>query len=269
MTTATSPDPRTVLYAEQEHGGIRMAVFLTLFAAYVVGFVLISWLLRTFAPQPVADYGTFLACVGAVPLALLAIWLTENALKNVWHSGLTVQLDPAGVYVEDTRDGGQPLGPTDPPVIRWDVPFGQLNWYFRLSGYPRGGRERRVSAKWLCVCTELQQDDNRLSVFAFMPPEEAAVWTEGAATKASFHVLNLAEVSDRGLRSRVGPPSRPSIPTSLLHSKDGRYWLAERRRWEMGIELTAEDFAQVMVETQQAQAATSAVTRPETFSSNH
>jgi hypothetical protein len=241
----TSAAPRTILYAEQEHGGIRLAVFLTLFVAYVLGFLVVSWLIRNFAPDSIVDYATFISCVAALPLALLAIWLVENTLKNVWHSGLTVQLDPAGVYVEDRRDGGRTLTASDRPVITWAKPFSQLNWYFRLSGYPRGGRERRVSDKWLCVCTELQQDDRRLSVYAFMPPETAATWIDGP-TRASFHILNPGEVYETGLRSRVGPPSRPTIPTALLHSKDGRYWLAERRRWEMGIELTPEDFALIM-----------------------
>lgn len=232
-----------------------MVVFLTLFVAYGLGFLLVSWLLRSFAPPGIADYATFLSCVGALPLALLAIWLVENWLKSVWHSGLTLQLDSAGIYVEDRRDGGKILAPSAPPHIAWDKPFAQLNWYFRLSGYPRGGRERRVSAKWLCVCTELQQDDSRLNVYAFMPPEKAAIWTEGASSKASFHILDPREVYDQGLRSRVGPPSRPSVPTTLLHSKDGRYWLAERRRWEQGIELTAEDFALLMASAQTAAAA--------------
>lgn len=250
MTTAG--EPRTLLYAEQEHGGIRLAVFLTLFVAYILGFMLVSWLVRMFAPPGLVDYGVFLSCIGAVPLALLAIWLVENALKKVWHSGLTVQLDDSGVYVEDTRGGGKALTPTDPPIIAWSSPFSQLNWYFRLKGYPRGGRERRVSDKWLCVCTELQQDDNRLSVFAFMPPEQAAAWTDDGTTRSSFHILDPSEVYEKGLRSRVGPPSRPTIPTSLLHSKEGRYWLAERRRWEIGIELVAEDFALLMAESEAA-----------------
>lgn len=229
-----------------------MAVFLTLFAAYALGFVLVSWLIRTFGPPGLVDYATFLSCVGAVPLALVTIWLVERALKKMWHSGLTLQLDPTGVYVEDTREGGKRLSPSDPPLIAWDKPIAQLNWYFRLSGYPRGGRERRISAKWVCLCTELQQDEGRLSVYAFMPPEEAAVWTEGADTRASFHILHPGQVYDQGLRSRVGPPSRPTIPTELLHSKDGRYWLAERRRWEQGIELTPADFARIMTEMQVA-----------------
>ena len=141
-------------------------------------------------------------------------------------------------------------------MITWNKPFAQTNWYFRLSGYPRGGRERRVSEKWLCLCTELQQDEERLSTFAFISPEDAAAWTSPTNGKsATFHIIDPGEVYDKGVRSRFGPPSRPNVPTSLLHAKDGRYWLAERRRWEVGIELTPQDFVTVMTDTRRAAAA--------------
>lgn len=37
-------------------------------------------------------------------------------------------------------------------------------------------------------------------------------------------------------------PERPELPASLLAGKDGIYWLAERRRWIEGLELTRQDF---------------------------
>ncbi len=66
----------------------------------------------------------------------------------------------------------------------------------------------------------------------------------------------MVELYDNTMRSRIGPPSRPDIPNRLLQSKDGRYWLAERRRWEYGIELTPDDFGtlmRVVLEVQQGQ----------------
>jgi hypothetical protein len=32
------------------------------------------------------------------------------------------------------------------------------------------------------------------------------------------------------------------VTTDLLRGKDGRFWLAEQRRWQQGIELTPDDF---------------------------
>ena len=239
---ASTPNP-IVLHADQEHSGIRMAIFLSLFAALFVGFLLARWLLITLAPPAIQDYAIFLACVGALPLALLFIWGLEKTLKRVWHSGLSLVLDGRGLSVHDRRDGAV-VDPNAPPAFLWAANMGQLNWYFRLSGYPRGGRERRAPAKWLCLATEMQQDDARLSIFTFMSPEAAATWTNDP--RQGFHIINPAEVYDRSARTRLGPPVRPTIPHRLLQSKDARYWLAERRRWEFGIELTPDDFTTLM-----------------------
>jgi hypothetical protein len=240
-----------ILHADQEHGGIRLVVFIALFIAYFIGFQLVALLIETLAPPAILDYTTFLACVGAAPLALLMIWILEKVLKRVWHSGVSIALDDRGLTVHDKRAGPEPGGvSTDEdgdgdhaaePTIAWTGNLSWLNWYFRLSGYSRGGRERRIPAKWYCLATELQQDESRLNVYTFVPPDGVARWTE--QPRYRFQLLNLAELREGGLRLRIGPPTRPTLPNHLLQSKEGRYWLAERRRWEYGIELTPEDYA--------------------------
>ena len=248
-----------ILHADQEHSGLRLVIFLALFAGLVPGFFISRWLLGTFAPPAVLDYATFLSCVGAVPLALLFIYGLEKLLKRVWRSGLSLELNERGIVVHDQREQGpgareesetSPGSSLEPgtwnlePAIRWSGNLNQLNWYFRLSGYPRAGRERRAPAKWLCLATELHQDGVRLNAFALMPPERAAAFVDD--TRLAFHRLNPAEVYDSSARTRIGPPSRPALSNSVLHSKDGRYWLAERRRWEYGVELTPDDFATLL-----------------------
>jgi hypothetical protein len=239
-----------ILHADQEHGGIRLAVFIALFIAYFIGFQLVVLLIETFAPPSLLDYTTFLACIGAAPLALLMIWGLEKFLKRVWHSGVSIMLDDRGLTVQDKRSvprsSGDFMGEAgngegnEGRTLAWDGNLGRLNWYFRLSGYARGGRERRIPAKWYCLATELQQDESRLSVYTFMPPDEATRWIE--QSRYHFQLLNLAELHEGGLRARLSPPTRPTLPNHLLQSKEGRYWLAERRRWEFGLELTGEDY---------------------------
>lgn len=248
--SATAQSP-VILHADQEHGGLRMAIFVALFVGLLVGFLLVAWLLRMLAPPTLLDYTYFLACVGAIPVALLFIWGLEKILKRSWHSGLSIILDDRGLTVEDRR-GGMAAQPPDRPALLWSEHLAQLNWYFRLSGYPRGGRERRIPAKWLCLATELQQNEARLNVFAFMPPAEAERWT--GDPRQGFHILNPAEAYEHSVRSRIGPPTRPTLSNRLLQSKDGRHWLAERRRWEYGVELTPDDFATLMTYAAAAQA---------------
>lgn len=232
-----------ILHADQEHSGIRLVIFIALFVSYLIGFRVTTLLLEVFAPPQVLEYAFFLSCVGGVPIALLLIWGLERILKQVWHSGLSLVLDERGLFVNDRRFGS-PAKPADAPAMVWSATMGQLNWYFRLKGYPRGGRERRVPVNWLGLATEVQQDEARLSVYTLMPPDKATEWIDNP--KLGFHVLNMVELYDNSMRSRIGPPSRPQIPNRLLQSKDGRYWLAERRRWEFGIELTPEDFDTLM-----------------------
>jgi hypothetical protein len=228
-----------VLHADPEHGGIRLVVFLTLFVGFFVAFQVVAWVLDRIAPEGLVDYVTFLSCIGAVPLALLMIWGVEKLLRRVWHSGLSFLVDDRGMTVRDRRTG-QGLGESVQPDINWSEPIGLTNWYFALVGYPRGGRERRVDKKWLCLASELQQNEAKLIVYCFMPPDKAE---QVVADRASdFHRINQAELYDSSFRGRIGPPTRPALPSHLLHSKEGRYWLAERRRWEFGIELSSEDF---------------------------
>ncbi len=248
-----------ILHADQDHSGLRLVIFLALFIGLIPGFFLARWLLSTLAPPAVLDYLTFLSCVGAIPLALLFIYGLEKLLKRVWRSGLSLELNERGIVVYDRRGEGARAGAREEsssmasssavePAISWGGNLSHINWYFRLSGYPRAGQERRVPAKWLCLATELHQDGARLNVFTLMSPERAAPFIDNP--RLAFQRLNPAELYDRSARGRLGPPSRPLIPNSVLHTKDGRYWLAERRRWEYGVELTPDDFTTLMEYTQ-------------------
>jgi hypothetical protein len=260
MTTAES-SPQ-ILYADQEHSGLRTAIFISLFAALGLGFLFLRNTLPDLLPFNLDDYAPFLSCLGAIPLALAIVWGIELTLKRYWHSGLSLVLDETGITIEDRRSGQLPLeasGQAGQPAFRWAKAIRYTNWYFRLSGYTRGGRERRVPAKWYCLACELQQDDNRLNLYTFMPPERADALLQQKRGLFTFHPISPAELQTNTIRSRFGPPSRPVVPNQLLHAKDGRYWLAERRRWEQGIELTADDFETLMTYAQRHQ-----VTAPET-----
>lgn len=229
------------LHADPEHGGIRAAVFLSMFIALIVAYPVTSALFRLLAPASLQDYAVFLSCVGSFPLALLLVYGFEQLLRRTWHSGLSLLLDERGLYVRDRRPGQTQTEPhTDGPSVDWVKPLTLTNWTFRLNGYPRGGRERRVDKNWMCLASQLQQDDARLIVFCFMPPARAEALTGDKS--AGFQLINPAQLYDVGARTRLGPPTRPTIPNDLLHSKEGRYWLAERRRWEYGVELMPDDF---------------------------
>jgi hypothetical protein len=221
-----------VLHADQEHAGLRTTLLALLVVANGVGFLMLSTVLQEVVPE--SGYIGLISCIGALPLALAAVWVTERGLKRVWHSGRKISIDENGIQAKD-RNRWQ-------KQFSWSGNLTHLKWHFQLSGYPRGGSERRFPKRWLCLACQLQQNDVRLVVFSYLKPKQAAELMEGNLTDLRFHQIVPAEAYGGSVRARLGPPSRPIIPTSLLAGKDGRYWLAERLRWQEGFELTPADF---------------------------
>lgn len=223
------------LHADKEHGGIRVAVLVLLAVAGWLSYLLLNALIRPILPDSLSGYAIFLACLGAVPLGLGIVWVAEQGLKQVWHSGRSLTLDEEGIHVSDKDQ--------EVKMLNWSENLAQINWYFSLADYARGGRERRVPGKWFCFASQLRQDDERLIAFTYVPPKKAESWAESNSSMPLFHQIDPADVYETTFRARLGPPARPAeIPASVLRGPDGPYWLAEQRRWQDGFELTGSDF---------------------------
>lgn len=221
------------LYAEQEHAGIRAAVVISMFVTYLLSFWLFNAVIRLLPPA-IASYAILLSCVLAAPAAVGLTWLLERWLKTVWHSGYSITLQPDSFVI------AQPAGGDVDFQFSGNVAV--LAWYFKLIGYKRGGRERRVAKEWLCFCCQVQQDGSRFIAYTFAPPEQTAVYAPTHPLR--FQKINPVEVYDTSYDGRFAPPARPvTIPSEIISGKNGRYWLAEQRRWTEGLELTREDFA--------------------------
>ena len=198
----------TILYADQEHNAIRLLIPVLLLLSFCLGFSALNWLLGLVMPGQ--DSRIVLACVGAVPLGLLLAYVGEAGLKRFWRSGRRVLLQEDRVTLQ--------VGPQDERVLVPGVLTDLLLWYFPLSGYPRGGRERRVPANWSCVAASVQQDETRAIVFCFAAPGRLQEWQQ----RYDFHALDPTEVYERSLSSRITLPSRgtslrgtPSSPRRL------------------------------------------------------
>jgi len=234
-----------VLYADPEHGGLRFIVIVVLLLGLILSFIFIQIMLSLLAAGNILiEFANVVSCAGAIPLALGMAWAAETYLKRAWHSGTMLRLGDSemGYRTGKSRQSQEEEIPEE-IIFEWGKHLNLTRWYFELSGYPRGGRERRVSSKWFCLACQLQQNDARLIVHGYSPPEKAAVWTDDQKLSESFHQISLAYLySETGKKTRAAA-TRPAIPSSMLTGKDGRYWLAEKKRWQEGIELTQEDFA--------------------------
>ncbi len=233
--TMTTSSP-TILHADQEHDRLRTVIVFVIIVGVYIGYQIMRGIFGLV--ENTADYIYVLSCAGGLPIGLAISWVVEQGLKRVWHSGNSVKLDETGLQLQ-TRTGEEQM-------IDWDHHIAVTNWYFQLSGYMRGGRERRVPTKWFCLASQLRQEDQRVLIFTYLPPRKAITWLEEKNSEITFHEIKPRDIDTSTLRDRFMAPTRPEIPKQVLAGKDGTYWLAERRRWTEGVELTPQDFTTFM-----------------------
>ena len=243
LMNATVPTNK-ILRADPEHGGVRMAVVLTIVFGLLGGYLLIRVLLGWFAQDSLLlEFATVISCVGAIPIALGCAWLVEGYLKKTWSSGLEIELSEETLRFEG---GEKEDGSRDIRTLDFDQRVNLTYWYSELRGYPKAGRERRVSDNWLCLACQMHQDDERIITYAYLPPDKAQVWLDNQNLAEPFHEISLLQLYKSSGSRRWSAPNRPDLSPEMLAGPDGRYWIAERRRWEEGLELTADDFTTLM-----------------------
>lgn len=230
----TSSNARSiVLNADQEHAGLRAGVLLIVIGGFVIGFFVFSAILGgpLFDGSLISSYAIPLSCGLALIAALAAAGAGEALMKRYWPSGRRVAINDEGLQAR-LPEGKQVM-------LRWSGHVWAINWYFSLSGYPRGGRERRLTGRHVCLACQLQQDDARVVVYGYLKGAAA----EAMLANEDFHQINPADFYEKNrLRRWRQAAERPQVPTNILTGKEGPYWLAEQRRWSDGIELTGQDF---------------------------
>jgi hypothetical protein len=226
-----------VFPANQEHAGVRAAVLIYFFSSLFLIVWILNLLLTTHdGSRP--DLANLLVCGGTLPLALGTTWLLERLLKRYWPSGDQVMVDATAVRMQRGKELNE--------EIQWAEMPHLLFWFFTLSGFQRGGRERRVARNWVCLAAQIQQGQRHLIAYTYAPPRQAAAMHALIGSGSEFYEIVPKTVYTPSIGSRITPPTRPEIPASVLAGKDGLYWLAERNRWQDGLELTPADFEKLL-----------------------
>jgi hypothetical protein len=237
MMMASKEHPRTVLHADQEHASVRFLILAILVIVFIVAFLILNSLISNITGSIVAEYALVLSCTGGLMIGLVFAGIAEYILKRTWPSGHGVVYDDEEAEVK--LPGGKSV------TLEWSRRYWATKWYFSLIGYPRGGREKRLSARHYCLACQIQQDESRFIIYSYLPPEKAEEWLENGY----FQEINPGQYYENSLfRKWFSSPDRPDIPASVLTGKKGSYWMAERRRWTEGIELTPDDFELFMNE---------------------
>lgn len=244
-----APASSKTLHANPEHGGVRITVILTIIVGLLAGYFLIRVLLGWFAQDSILlEFATVISCIGAVPIALGISWIVEKYLTRNWSSGLEIELDEDTLrYVASSKGDAE----IESKSFDLNKRINLTNWYFGLKGYSRAGRERRVPDKWYCLACQIQQNGERLITFAYLPPNKAQDWVDNQDLAEPFHQISLARLYKESGARRWSGPNRPEVPAEIIAGPDGRYWIAERRRWEEGLELTEEDFTALLMHLEQ------------------
>lgn len=222
----------TVFHLDQEHKGVRYAVILILLVSFVVAFWATNAAVRALLPE--INTTAILSCLAAIPVSLTISAVGEWFLKRSWHSGRVLRMEPDGLVLSIPQQA-------DIYIDRHKI-INTLWWQISLSGYARGGRERRIPASWYVMAGQLLQDDARIIIYCYAPPQRRRKWSD----RFEFEKLKPDDVYNTSFSARLGSPNRPEIPPDVIAGRQGRYWLAERNRWRDGFEMTPADFEQFL-----------------------
>lgn len=234
----TNPSQVT-LHADPEHGGLRAAVIILLLGTILLLYFLLRGLWLWLSDGNVPTYMSLVVCPSAVILGMASVWGIEQGLKKVWHSGRAVVMMDAGIVAQEQE--------TAVARLDWDGHVNALLWRFMLKEYKRGGRERRVPEKWICLAAQVQEGEGRVIVYTYVSPKKVEPLLMRDGREVFYEIFPgevYAATVDSGYFSMPGRPDK--IPAEVLAGKEGRYWLAEQRRWKEGFELTPQDFETFM-----------------------
>lgn len=219
-------------HLDPDHTGLRLVVLLSLFVSGGLAFAAIREMLRL-GNGRFPDYTFLVSCAGAIPVALVSIWLIEMVLKRIWHSGRRIEIDENGLTYANKAETKL--------FLPWNDEVETTHWLFGLSGFTRVGQERQIPKNWVCLASELTNDAESLIVFTYMSRRESRSLME-AHDALAFGEIDPRLVYETSLQSKFEPPKRPELTDEVLEGENGRYWIAEERRWRNGHELSRTDY---------------------------
>lgn len=198
----------TTIPVDTEHTGIRLVVFLVFLIGAAAGYLLLAALITS-------DGINFIAILGSLVIAFLLSGITERVLKSRWPSGRSLQIDAQGARL--VRRG------TVEKQIAADEPASILQWRFQTK------RRSRVPKGWYVVACALEQEDNYLSVYTFMSPDDLKKFDPNAAF---LQLPSRKEAEEKG-------KGRDAL---LIAGQQRRLMEAENHRWIDGAEVSSDDF---------------------------
>lgn len=199
------------LSVDAEHGGIRFAIPVLA----ILGFVLVVWLGPVlFNVLGLGDsfFATLLIPL-AIGFAILAAFIGERVLKQVWPSGREIVFDERSLILRNKKQ--------ENVTMRLQDRINVLAWRFTVA------RRGRVPKGHYCMAFQVLQDEMKFTVYTFFSPRDLEAFTDAER----FTPLSARRnVDDERLNIRVAGEQR-----RLLQAEDDR--------WRDGAELSRDDFS--------------------------
>jgi len=201
------------------HAGIRVAVTVAFFGTAAVAIFVVPAIAIALKLTGILSVLFFVGGVSAISIG--GALLVDRTLRKIWPSGRWLKVEQGALVYHD-KDGAETVVALNPKAR-------MIVWHFVIqqnrTWVPRG---------WYCVACQLAQGETQLTPYAFLKPEQAAMLPRWRAFQEVIPRKDLvrrdAELPDDQIRLR----------------------LAERTRWESGIELFADDFHELVVALDQS-----------------
>ncbi len=201
---------------DRNHAGIRFAVVLALILGMLLGLLVLMpaalGLLRmTGLPE------LCVSVVGVLAFGLVVSWGVEKYLPNLWPSGNRLEVSDEYLILRQ--------GVRESITLKWRDRINVLSWHFVI----RRGRTW-VPRGWYCAACRLTQDENVISVYSFMKPEQAEQMPQWRGFELLVSAKQAPRRGEEYLLARV--------------AEQGQLRSAEKDRWDSGVEMQPGDFAE-------------------------
>jgi hypothetical protein len=199
----------TVYNLDPNHTGKRFVVIAALVAGFIAGAILVSLLAR--GVGVIVGLRILLGIVGGGLLGAGLASLVEAFLRERWPSGRTLAVGPDRIVQRGPR--GEEIA----------LPWGEVevrSWAFVVARH-----QAWVKKGWYCVALRLSVDEERVSPYTFLSPDQASALPGWDA----FAVLIPRKKADDA-------PEAAFAAQEPLRE-------AEKARWYAGGELDPADFA--------------------------
>lgn len=204
----------TTFPLDPNHLGIRVVVLVSMFLSAVLGFILVptitDWLGLILIPR------FWIALGGAVGAFALIGTQVERILRRYWPSGKQLIVTPDTVTLKWSRQAVT--------TIDRSRPAEHSRWYFVI---PR--KRGIVNSGWYCASLHMRQEENRIILYTFIPPESA-------------EHLNGWKKFERLYPRPLDPAGTSTLQTDPQASLREQ----EAQRWNSGSEMEPTEFARFL-----------------------